>query len=235
MGRIPVEKVLMIERNAVDYFAKHRGMPAFVIGNGPSASNLIGYDAYVKDNFVTIGMNRSWQLIDSQYHVIMFHHEHLEDLKRNKFSTKGVTLWTYKDYSEMWVREVEEGDVIYVPSVADPRNEMHQFNLAGMISLDLSECSYADMTGMFALEVALWLRCDPIFLIGYDLYGGHFCDSWKPEDEWQSVQVDLFDLTAEQIEVEAPWASIYNCNQKSRILGFKKLDLEVALQWKTGK
>jgi hypothetical protein len=146
---------------------------------------------------------------------------------------RGKTLWTYKDYSEMWVREVNEGSVVYVTSVADPRTELHKYNIAGLISLDLSECSYADMTGMFALEIALWMRCDPIFLIGYDLYGGHFANGWRPEDEWREIQIEMFDMTAEQIDLEAPWASIYNCNPESRISGFKKIEFEEALKWES--
>jgi len=221
----------MYERQATAYFARHRGQPALIIGNGPSANLVAAHKEEIKKKFITIGMNRSWQLIDSKYHVIMFHWEHLNDLAKHKFPTKNVTLWTYKDYSEMWVREVNDGDVIYVPSVADPKNEMHQYNIAGMISLDLSDCSYADMTGMFALEVALWMRCDPIFLIGFDLYGGHFGDKLAPESEWRDVQVELFDMTADQIDREAPWASVYNCNPESRISGFKKITFEEALQW----
>lgn len=217
------------EHQANDYYAKHRGQPTLIIGNGPSAKQVSSHIDKIKSNFVTIGMNRSWQLIDSQYHIIMFHYEHLEDLANHKYPVK--TLWTFKDYSEMWVREVDDGNVIFVPSVADPHSPLHKYNSAGLISLDMSECSYADMTGMFALEVALWMRCDPILLIGFDLHDGHFCDKDKPEDEWRDIQVDLFELTAKQIEKEASWASIYNCNPESRISGFKKVPFEEVLDW----
>lgn len=214
----------MKELQAVDYYSIHKGEPTLVIGNGPSANQIKDYTQVIKNKYITIGMNRSWQLIDADYHVIMFHREHLDDLVKYKYPLS--TLWCFKDYCEMWVREIEYGNVVYVPSVADPKDPMHQFNLAGMISLDLSENSYADMTGMFALEVALWMRCDPIYLIGFDLYGGHFCDKEKPEDEWRDIQVEIFDMTCEQVADEASWASVYNCNPESRITQLPKVKFE---------
>jgi len=215
----------MREDYAVNYFNIHKNKPAIILGNGPSLNNIRGHEEYIKSNFITIGMNTSWQLMQTQYHIIMFHYEHLEDLKRGKWVPKNCILWAFKDYCEMVLRDINEGTVIYVPSVADPKNEMHQYNYAGMISTDISDCSYADMTGHFALEVAVWMRCNPIYLIGFDLYGGHFNDKLKPEDEWRGIQVDLMDMAAAQLKQELPQIKIYNLNPESAIEGFEKKEL----------
>jgi len=217
----------MRELAATHFFAGHVDQPALLIGNGPSANQILPYLDEIKHKFITIGMNRSWKLFHATYHAIMFHHEHLSDLAKRKYTVK--TLWTYKTYAEKFTQDVYEGNVVYVASVADPNNPIHEFNLAGLISLDLSDCSYADMTGMFALEIALWMRCKPICLIGYDMYGGHFCDLARPEDDWQEVQAELFDMTARQIEQEAKWAKVYNCSLESNITGFEKIALEEAI------
>ena len=222
----------MKEQPAVDFFAAHRGQPAILLGNGPSL-NWVKDKALDLSPFVKIGMNRSWEIVpDFDYHCIMFHYEHLTDLQKRKFSMQNKVLWTYKDYTEMWVRDINEGSVIYVPAVCDPKSPLHEYNIAGLISTDLSDCSYADMTGHFALEVALWMRCDPIYLLGFDFYGGHFCDKLKPEEDWREMQIELFELAAAQIRAEVPWANIYNLNPESRVRGFDFIDFEEIMKWK---
>jgi hypothetical protein len=185
-----------------------------------------GYEEEISKQFITIGMNTSWQVMKTKYHAIMFHYEQLDDLKKKKWEPRGVTLWAYKNYCEMWLREVDVGNVVYVEAVADPQSDMHEFNSAGMLSLDVSECSYADMTGQFALEIALYMRCNPIYLIGFDLYGGHFNDKLKPEDEWREIQIDFMNMSAEQIKKDWPDIKIYNLNPESAIEGFEKVAFE---------
>lgn len=220
----------MKHRNAEDYFNVHKDQPALILGNGPSLNEIKGYEEYILNNFVTIGMNRSWRILQTKYHAIMFHYEHLDELKRGLWKPEpNSVLWAFKDYCEMWLREVDQGSVIYVPSVADPQDDMHQFNFGGLISSDLSENSYADMTGHFALEVALWMRCKPIYLIGFDLYGGHFDDKLRPDDAGREMQIDLFDYTAEHIKTDFKWAEVYNLSEKSAITGFEKKALSEVL------
>jgi hypothetical protein len=216
----------MREVSAANYSNMHSNQPTIILGNGPSLTKIKGHEEEIRDRFVTIGMNTSWQIMMTQYHAIMFHYEHLEDLKKKKWEPKGVTLWTYKHYSEMWVREVDIGNVIYVEAVADPQSDMHEFNSAGMLSLDVSECSYADMTGQFALEIALYMRCNPIYLIGFDLYGGHFNDKLKPEDEWREIQIEFMDISAAQIRKDWSDIKVYNLNPESAVEGFEKLEFE---------
>lgn len=171
-------------------------------------------------------MNQSWKFMPTEHHCIMFHKDQLEDLK--KWDVSRTTLWLFKDYCEMFVRDVKYKSVVYVPSVADPHSEMHQYNQFGLISNSLDDASFADMTGHFAIEVALWMRCNPIYLIGFDLYGKHFCSDKHGivEEEWQDIQVDMWDDTARQIKLEFKWSTVYNLSPESRISGFEKVGLD---------
>jgi hypothetical protein len=221
----------MKERRADEFYSVHTGYPAILFGNGPSLRMVEGYERILNHDFITIGMNRSWQVYPNpNYHAVMFHYEHLDDLKQGKWiPSPGCTIWAFKDYCELALREVDRGNVVYVPSVANPDNELHQYNLAGMISCDVADGSFADMTGHFALEIALYLGCDPIYLVGYDLYGGHFNDKLKPEEEWREIQIDLFDLAAAQIKAEFTRQHVYNLNPDSMIEGFEKKEIEDVL------
>jgi hypothetical protein len=221
----------MKEQRADTYYNVHSNYPAVVLGNGPSLELVRGYERNLNHDFITIGMNRSWKVYPNpNYHAIMFHYEHLQDLQDGKWvPTSGCTVWAFKHYCEMWLRDVDQGKVVYVPSVAEPDNDMHQYNLAGMLSCDLAEASFADMTGHFGLEIALYLGCDPIYLVGYDLYGGHFDDKLKPEDEWREVQVDLFEYSAKQIKDEFS-QRVYNLSPDSVIEGFEKREIKDVIE-----
>jgi hypothetical protein len=100
------------------------------------------------------------------------------------------------------------------------------YNVMGLVSLYLDDQSWADLTGHFALEVALWMGFNPIYLLGYDLYGGHFCDDFSPEAGWQDVQLEAFEITAKQLKEERPKVNIYNLSPDSLIEGFEKRGLD---------
>jgi hypothetical protein len=157
----------------------------------------------------------------------MFHYEHLEDIVEQKWNTQGSFIWAYKGHCEKYLDKVRVGSVIYVDdSIFREQGELRDTQISGLISIQLDEGSSADMTGHFALEVALWLKCNPIYLIGYDCYGAHFCDEITPEDGWQSIQADMFDQTAEQLKLDAEDVKIYNLSPKSSIQGFEKKTIE---------
>jgi hypothetical protein len=218
----------MQETPITTFTANHRNEPAILLGNGPSLELLKPYkDHLIEARIVQIGMNKSWKLWPTQYHCIMFHKEHLQDLVDKKWQTHGV-LFAYKDHCESFLNKVPTGNVVYVHDSLFRQDSpnLHDSQMAGLISTYLDEGSSADMTGHFAIEVALWLKCNPIYLIGYDLYGGHFCDENKPEDEWQETQVFLFEETAVQLKLEFPALKVFNLSPKSLIEGFDKLSLE---------
>jgi hypothetical protein len=223
------------EVSAEEYFARYKGQPAIIFGNGPSLKLLESHKDWINHRFVTIGMNQSWKFMPADYHCIMFHKDQLEELKQ--WDVSNTHLWLFKDYCEMFVRDVNYAKVTYVPSVADPQSELHQYNQFGMVSSHLDDASFADMTGHFALEVALWMRCNPIYLIGYDLYGKHFCkdNHGRVEEEWQDIQVEMWDMTAEQIHLDFKWASVYNLSPDSRISGFTKFTAEELEGWLDGR
>lgn len=214
------------EVSATDYYGTEAGKPAILLGNGPSLKKLELHKEWLHKNFVLIGMNQSWKFTITPYHCIMFHKDQLEDLK--KWDVSKTHLWLFKDYCEMFVRDVKYDKVTFVTSMADPRTDLHKINYFGLISSQLDDASFADMTGHFALELALWMRCNPIYLIGFDLYGKHFTKDkhGAVETEWQDIQVEMWDMTAEQVNTGCKWSHVINLNPESRINNFEKFTQE---------
>lgn len=210
------------------YYANHKGQAGILLGNGPSLELLRPYREYLnRSGVVQIGMNQSWRLWPTLHHCVMFHFEHLQDIQEQKWPIQGSFIWAYKGHCEEYLDKVKAGNVIYIDdSIFRTQGDLRDTQISGLISIQLDEGSSADMTGHFALEVALWLGCNPIYLIGYDCYGAHFCDSNKPEEDYQEVQADLFDQTAIQLKLEKPEIKIVNLNPDSLIREFEKKTLE---------
>ncbi len=208
------------------FYANHKKEPAILLGNGPSLELLRPYQGQL-EGFCQIGMNKSWKLWPTLHHCIMFHYEHLEDLVARAWNPRGTFLWAYKNHCEKYLDKVQEGNVIYVDdSVFRAQGDLKDTQIFGLISIQLDEGSSADMTGHFALEVALWMKCNPIYLIGYDLYGEHFDSDISPDRLDQEIQTDMFDETAKQLKLDMPEVEIYNLSPDSTIQGFEKKTLE---------
>lgn len=208
------------------FYANHKKEPAILLGNGPSLKLLRPYKESLT-GFVQIGMNKSWKLWPTLYHCIMFHYEHLEDLVAKAWNPKGTFLWAYKDHCEKYLDKVQEGNVIYVDdSIFRDEGDLKDTQISGLISTQLDEGSSADMTGHFALEVALWMKCNPIYLIGYDLYGEHFDSDISPDRLAQEIQADMFDQTAGQLKLDVEDVEVYNLSPDSIITGFEKKSIK---------
>ena len=77
--------------------------------------------------------------------------------------------------------------------------------------------------GTFALEIAVWMGFNPIYLLGLDMILGenHFYDNGPGSPEKvRKKQWFLWDTCAEQIKQQRPGIKIYNANPNSMAKGF---------------
>jgi hypothetical protein len=122
-------------------------VPCFIIGNGPSLKN-INIDV-LKENYFTIGINRSFLAIDTtiliwqDYAIWQQHKKKIKKLKAIKYCRKGAN----------------SGDSCYL------------FNMAGRdsrITMDPAQLHGRGSSGPLAFQLAYSLGCNPIVLLGMD-------------------------------------------------------------------
>jgi len=124
-----------------------RGLPGFVIGNGPSVND---YDvASLLEGTFTIGINRAFKVIDPT--ILMW---------------QDIELWMTERAILPKLKAVK-----YSRNASDPRGIAYQFKLMpGPFRLPPNPMVLfgKGSTGPLAFEFAHALGCDPIVLIGFD-------------------------------------------------------------------
>lgn len=201
------------------YRAVCAGMPALLLGNGPSLRDIDFERVSVP---VVLGMNRSWKAYQATYHCLMYREDHISALTSGD-CRPHVLFSLMQPHQAMALRQV-------VPELHHVRfPQIRTRHPLGTMAFDgLEKGTPCRNTGQLAIEVALWLGCQPIYLLGYDLgYGdGHFFDDVSPTVEWRDRQRALFHLLAKNIAMKFPGRSVFNLNPKSCIdaFPFKCLD-----------
>lgn len=119
----------------------HAGQTAVLFGNGWSLALVRGWR--VKQGVVAIGINRSWEIFETPYHA------HIDKIAQPPKSYKGVRFGAQRPdadpelvgvfWSDYWR---EHGQL--VRGVNPP------------------------YSGLFAIEVAVYLGCKSIYLVGFD-------------------------------------------------------------------
>src|SRR3990172_4805950 len=159
--RRPVEPGPFVERPASMYSGIHPNLRAVVFGNGPSLEHWIDatFDA------VLIGCNRSWRWFPrARYHATV-NARHYDDLIRGEFRphtafVRGQLRKRYRNLKKCRFRDY----VVFVDMTAssDPAD----------ISADLTQPVGACFSGLFAIQVALFLGFAEIYLVGFDGHDG---------------------------------------------------------------
>lgn len=200
-------------RNACD------GMPALLLGNGPSL-NHVDFDRV--DVPVVIGMNRSWKAHQATYHCLMYREDHIAALTSGECRPRVLFSLMQPHQAAALRQRLPELHQVRFPQIRT------KHPLGTMAFDGLEKGTPCRNTGQMAIEVALWLGCDPVYLIGYDLgyNDGHFFDDVSPNDDWRDRQRALFSLLAKNVSKKYPERSIINLNADSDIAAFQFSKLE---------
>lgn len=139
----------------------HRGQRCILLGNGPSLERL---DQPLLPDITVIGMHRSWRLINAHYHVILQRRQFFDEITDGKWNPRGMIITK---------RSLAGGLADRLPCDVIPIRSRGIKQQEGEMSFDLSWGSAAVMCGQLTLEIAVWMGFTTIYLIGYDLCGGH--------------------------------------------------------------
>ena len=127
-----------------DYRGKHRGESVAILGNGPSLT-----DHPIDElKCVTIGLNQSWRVCESHYHVVVEMDQYDRFEKELRLVPKLFSI-APKPFGELMQ-----------PITAEP----HHLRW----SWDLEEGVYVKTVGYVALQLAVYMRFQRIYLIGFD-------------------------------------------------------------------
>lgn len=122
------------------------GVPAFIIGNGPSLENI---NLSILKSYFTIGINRAFYKLDTT--IIMWQDEQLWYSDKHRISRLKA--------------------IKYCRDRSDPQNRFYNFRrVAGDYQMPENPSVLYGMgsTGPLAFQLAFILGCDPIVLLGMD-------------------------------------------------------------------
>ena len=197
------------------YLDVHVGESCAVLGNGPS---LITHDL-TRLTCKHIGVNRSWKLIQSTYHVVA-DIEHLREYFAGQWDTRLLFSWRLPHKKFQAMRTPEKDNKV---RWADRHH--HDWIVQ-------SKRPWSGFSGIAAVELAVWMGFDPIYLIGYDLHdkeGKFYPTNAGRLGESHASQRKLFE---ERSACFTKPVQIYNCNEASALTCFPHKSVEEVMSAK---
>ncbi|MDI6787115.1 MAG: hypothetical protein QME51_01950 [Planctomycetota bacterium] len=188
----------------------------FILASGPS---LDGFDFGRLDGEITIGINYICRYYKPT--VLVF-----GDMRVYTGDCNIPSHSALIDYLDC-VKVTKKGN--------PPINEVYRVPLSNRFNGEngLRDGLYQDyMTGVWALSLAIALRFNPIFLLGYDCQfkngQGHFYskDFTHKGDSLESA----FKQQATLFNAFKNWPGIYNCSSISLLTQFPKVDIDKILE-----
>ncbi len=182
---------------------RNRGAgPCAILGNGESVRDV---DLpRVAAQMPVIGVNRSWEALDTPWRCFVDDYEHLADICGGVAPKPELAIFPQPAHAPAPIPGVDTCTVNRLPlhSPADRR----------FMGFELGIGSWAAFSGLFALEVAAWAGYDPIHLLGFDNTGGYFFhhDAGFKPTEGQFVAWDSM-LHQAACVLSAHGVSVINC------------------------
>jgi len=193
-----------------------KGFRCFIIGGGKS---LKDFDFSKLDNELTIGINRAYEKLDCN--ILVCSDERLYgwikagkfgDESRRKFECfKGLKVWVNND------NEIQDKDIYTVTRLSD-----------AWISESIKHGLYlGDNTGFAALNLAICLKANPIYLLGFDMKGANGKQAnWHdgyPVEQGSGVYskfIKSFETIAPLIKTDLRNLQVINLNPESELKCF---------------
>lgn len=165
---------------------RHLGEPCFCIGTAPHLDNL---DLSLLRDHVTIGVNQLFQRADEinlDYNCFLFDHRFApfrEQIPQQRDLTYCISS-SITDRLQDWVHEHSLSE-----QVCEVNTRFTSTGHAECFSFDLTQTAYAANTIELAIHLAVWMGCNPIYLIGVD---AHFKSQQEAfYDSSPELEVDL--------------------------------------------
>lgn len=176
----------------------------FCLGSG---SSLSGFDWHRLDNENTIGTNRVMIAYPEVKELVFIDPAFYNQFHAEIVVYQGI-LWANR-------RAVPEGFTQKNMNIMDLSVNVCKGWIAGKLS------------GLTALEIACMKKPKEVFLLGYDLYPGHFYEVEDPL--YTEKRVIISNVRFAQMGDKYPHVQIYNCNPISEIKVFPFRNLEDVL------
>lgn len=184
---------------------------AYIIGGGPS---LRGFDfsrlsgrriLAVNESFVHLSasLRQTDAVFSLDNNWARHRHAEMSCFGGEKYLAVQEEYWPYVDQSATMLRRVRR------PGLSEDNGTIH----------------IGGTSGYGALNLAYLKRARTIFLLGFDMAGGH----WHPEPGWGGAimlepWVSAFDVAADQLKANG--VHVVNCSPRSAIAAFEKISLE---------
>lgn len=203
-------------RSIRDWKDIHRGELAAILGTGPS---LERHDVSTFPGLL-FGVNGSWKKTTA---VDYWCAQDLDDLKamdRGEWELDiGTDVFVLGRPENIEVLE-DDPRVVLVPIRTERVG--HRLSPRRVFSFDLSDEGVQEHnSGLFALQIAVWIGCDPIWLLGFDCRGGHFYD-----DVPSITPHDAIARKLDQAAKAFRRGRVLNANPDSAVRGFEFRDFE---------
>ena len=204
-----------------------QGKPAFVIGGG---SSLRGFDfsQLQDDRWRTIGANAAYR--HNPDVVVAMDLRFLELVKdrpewRDSPSIKVVTKSCVREKKDLG------GPLYWMATTNDDLDGWSREFVGGLKG--------TNNTGAFALQIADVLGADPIFLLGFDMYGdgkktANYHEVYPPSWSANACVYDQYNSSFIPALQHAR-ARVVNCNPKSNLYFFPKCEIRDALEIARGE
>ena len=208
-----------MRREIESYKDVHRGQTAAILGTGQSLDEL---DVELFSGLL-FGVNGSWRRTTAVEYWVAQDLGDLEALGRGE--------WEMDPRTVAFVLHRPENDraiELWPQTVLVPRRTErvgHRLSGRRVFSTDLSgEGAQEHNSGLLALQVAAWMGCDPIWLLGFDCHGGHFYDD-VPSVTPHAAIAQKLDQAAKALRA----GRVLNANRNSAVRGFEFRDFEATL------
>ena len=176
-------------------------LDVILLGNGPTLWDYDQVKLY-QSMIPTIGINASWRFIRADYHCCL-DEEHVDDyIKWYYTPTCGyiVTADKYKD--RLGQHKARAALAELMPKI--PLNWEQSW------CTDLALGGFPQVTGLFAIQLAIYMGAKRLWLLGFDSSAD------------KSYQHRYYNHAAKVITLDRPEVEIYNCNSDSLIKAFEK-------------
>lgn len=173
----------------------------FCLGSG---SSMKDFDWSRLDGEHTIGCNRVFLHYPKVDELVFIDKALFDEFRDEVAAFKGV-IWTNK-------KAIPEG-----------------YEQSNMVKIDLSvgvseNCIAGQLSGLTAFEIACLQRPDEVYLLGYDLYPGHFYEVEDPL--YTPHRAEKFNMRFTQAAKKYPSVQVFNCNPLSKLecFPFRSID-----------